>query len=230
MRLEVLESAELAAARAAALIAQYLREVLAGRAMATLALSGGATPVRMFRRLADEDLAWSRLHLFQVDERMVAAGDPRRNAAMLARLAADVSMPPERLHAMPVECEDPAAGARAYAQTLEQVAAQPPVLDVVHLGLGEDGHTASLVPGDAASIESLADVVVTAPYRGTPRMTLTLGALNRAGHRVWLVTGRAKRTVLERLLSGDATLVAARVERARSVMVADRDAAGDADG
>jgi 6-phosphogluconolactonase len=229
MRLEVLANAELAAARAAALVARHLREALAARGTATLALSGGTTPRRMFRCLADEDLAWSGVRLFQVDERIVAAGDPRRNVALLARLAADVSMPSERLHAMPVECEDCAAGARAYTQTLERTAGRPPVLDVVHLGLGEDGHTASLVPGDAASIESLAEVVVTAPYRGTRRMTLTLGVLDRARHRVWLVTGRAKRTVLNRLLGGDDTLVAARVARARSVIVADRAAAARAD-
>jgi 6-phosphogluconolactonase len=224
MRLEIREDARSAAARAAAIIADALRTALAARHQAVAALSGGSTAPAMLRELARLDLEWPGVHVFQVDERVVARTDPRRNLAELS--SAFAATPGARIHAMPVEAADAEAAARDYARALARAAGAPCVLDVAHLGLGEDGHTASLVPGDTV-LASTDDVAVTAPYAGTRRMTLTLAVLNRARQRVWLVTGPKKRDVLRRLLRGDRALVAALVRAEDSVVVADRAAAGE---
>jgi 6-phosphogluconolactonase len=227
VKLEVLPDAEGAARRAAALVADAARASAAERGRAVLALSGGETARALARALAAEALPWDRVHVFQVDERVVPAHDPRRNlSALREALGARAAALGARLHAMPVEAADLAAAAARYADELARAAGAPPVLDLVHLGLGADGHTASLAPGDPVLERDAADVALaTQPLAGTRRMTLTLPVLARARRVLWLVTGAAKAPILARLLDGDASIPAGRVPRERAIAVVDRAAA-----
>ncbi len=225
--LEIVDDAEQAAQRAAVRIAAQARHAASARGVFTLAVSGGSTPWLMLRALAREDAPWKCVHVFQVDERVAPEGDADRNLTRLRETLADAPLPAAQLHAMPVEQPDLEASARAYAQALAAVAGRPPVLDLVHLGLGPDGHTASLVPGDPVLEVSDADVALTAgAYQGRRRMTLTYPALGRARRILWLVTGAAKVPMLERLLAGDASIPGGRVRRDRALVLADRAAAG----
>jgi 6-phosphogluconolactonase len=225
-QLTVVADAAAAAAHGAELVAAQLREGIAARGRASLAVSGGRTPQRMFELLAT-GLPWDRVDLFQVDERVAPAGDADRNAVQIERaLGAQLAAAPRRFHLMPVEHADLASAAAAYARELEAVAGRPPVLDVVHLGLGADGHTASLFAGSPLLEETRALVAITPEtHAGRFRMTLTLPVLDRARLVVFLVTGADKRPVLPRLLNGDRDLVASRVRGERMIVVADLEAA-----
>jgi 6-phosphogluconolactonase len=128
---------------------------------------------------------------------------------------------------MPVEESDLEAAAMQYAATLQRVAGCPTVLDFVHLGLGPDGHTASLIPGDAVLNVVDANVAVTGPYYGRRRMTLTLPMINRSRRILWMVTGSEKASILRRLLKGDPSMPASRVCRERALVIADEAAAAD---
>ena len=192
-----------------------------------MAVSGGTTPWEMLRALRDEEGPWDGVHVFQVDERVAPAGDPDRNLTHLRRSLLNTPLADDRLHAMPVEEADLEDAAVRYAREIEEVAGSPPVLDLVHLGLGADGHTASLVPGDPVLEIANADVAITAqPYQGRRRMTLTYPLLARARRILWIVTGGAKREMLARLREGDDSIAAGRVRRDRAVVMADRAAAG----
>jgi 6-phosphogluconolactonase len=181
----------------------------------------------MLRHLAVEQLPWQHVHLFQVDERVAPAGHPDRNLTRLGTsLLGKVPLPPAHLHAMPVEDADLQEAAARYAAELESVAGSPAVLDLVHLGLGADGHTASLVPGDPALLVTEADVTVTGAYQGRRRMTLTYPALDRARTILWVVTGPDKVPALEQLLRGDHAIPAGRVHSGRALVLADAAAAG----
>jgi 6-phosphogluconolactonase len=227
MRIEILPDPEAVARRAAAHIADLAREAVAQRGLFSLAVSGGATPRPMLRLLAGERLAWPRVHVFQVDERIAPAGHPDRNLTQLgASLREAVAFPAQNFHAMPVEAGDLEEAAARYAVELRAVAGSPAVLDLVHLGLGADGHTASLAPGDPALQVTGADVALTGEFRGRRRMTLTYPALDRARNILWLVTGLDKAPALERLLVGDPEIPAGRVRRGRALILADADAAG----
>lgn len=228
MQLEVLPDPEQVARRGAAIIAAAARESVTRRGRFAFAVSGGTTPWRMLRALADEDMPWEAVHVFQVDERAAPAGDPDRNWTHLREsLPAHARLAPERLHAMPVECDDLERAALDYALELEAVAGTPPVLDLVHLGLGADGHTASLVPGDAVLEIGDRDVAATAaPYQGRRRMTATFPLLDRARTLLWLVTGSEKAAMLQRLCDGDPSIPAGRVARTNAMALADRAAAG----
>jgi 6-phosphogluconolactonase len=133
---------------------------------------------------------------------------------------------PEQIHAMPVETADLQAAATQYALALREIAGSPPVLDLVHLGLGPDGHTASLVPGDAVLDVTDLDVAPTGVYQGRRRMTLTYPTLNRARRVLWVVTGSEKVEMLRRLRDGDVSIPAGRVRREQAVVLADRAATG----
>jgi 6-phosphogluconolactonase len=228
VNLEILPDADGAAQRAAAWIALQAREAVAARGRFTLAVSGGKTPGRMLRALAAENVPWREVQVFQVDERVAPAGDPDRNLTLLREsLLGRVPILPGNLHAMPVEEADLAAACAAYARGLSDATGAPAVLDVVHLGLGTDGHTASLVPGDPVLEERSADVAMTRPYAGRRRMTLTYPVLDRARHVLWLVTGADKAPVMPRLLSGDPAIPAGRVRADHALALADRAAAAN---
>jgi 6-phosphogluconolactonase len=219
---QVLADAGAVAREAARVIAAEARAAVASRGRFVLALSGGRTPWQMLRVLAGEDVPWADVHVIQVDERIAHAGDPARNLSHLrAGLLDHVPLPPGQVYAMPVEEPDVAAAASSYAHTLERLAGKPPVLDLVHLGLGPDGHTASLVPGDPALDATDRDVAVTGVYMGHRRMTLTYPILDRARRILWLVTGADKSTMLARLLAADTSIPAGRLHQERALVLAD---------
>ena len=167
------------------------------------------------------------MHVVQVDERVAPAGDPDRNLTHLREsLLEHAPLPPEQIHAMPVEEKDLEAAAASYARLLQQIAGSPPVLDLAHLGLGPDGHTASLVPGDPVLDVTDRDVALTGLYQQRRRMTLTYPMLNRSRRILWLVTGPEKAEMLARLQRGDASIPAGRVRQDKAQVLADRAAAG----
>ena len=227
MKTEVLADAESVARRAAALIAADARSATALRGRFVMAVSGGHTPWIMLRALASETVPWQAVHIVQVDERVAPAGDPDRNLTHLqASLLDAVPLRPQQIHAMLVESSDLEAAAKQYAQTLNEIAGSPAVLDLVHLGLGPDGHTASLVPGDRVLELTNADVSLTGIYQGRRRMTLTYPVINRARHILWVVTGAEKAEMLTRLRNADASIPAGRVCSEDAMVLADSAAAG----
>ncbi len=230
IKLEVLDDADSVARKAAAVIAADARSAIAERGRYTLAVSGGHTPWIMLRALANEDLVWASVHIYQVDERVAPDGDPDRNLTHLREsLLQHAPIREEQIHAMPVESPDLEGAATQYALALQEIAGSPPVLDLIHLGLGPDGHTASLVPGDPVLGVTNADVAVTGVYQSRRRMTLTYPAINRARRLLWVVTGREKTQALRRLLEGDESIPAGRIRGGQALVLADRAAAGDED-
>jgi 6-phosphogluconolactonase len=229
MNLEVFADDESTARAAAKFIAAEAGAAVAARGQFIMAVSGGHTPWIMLSALADEKLPWKRVHIVQVDERVAPAGDPDRNLTHLRESLLEHSpiRPGQiQIHAMPVESANLEAAAREYASVLGQIAGSPPTLDLVHLGLGPDGHTASLVPGDPVLNDTNADVAMTGSYQGRRRMTLTYPIINRARRILWLVTGSEKVGMLVRLRAGDVSIPAGRVRQDRAVIFADRAAAG----
>jgi 6-phosphogluconolactonase len=217
LRTEVLDDAEAAARRGAELIAAAAESGAEGGGVA-LAVSGGHAPWRMFELLGGHQLAWDRVDVFQVDERVAPDGDDDRNLTHLVP-----SLPPPgrgRVRPMPVTDDDLEAAAARYAELL------PERLDLVHLGLGPDGHTASLVPGDPVLDVSGRRVAVTGVYQDRRRMTLTYPALDVAREIVWLVTGEDKRDALAKLQAGDDSIPAGRVASDNAILLCDRAAAG----
>jgi 6-phosphogluconolactonase len=228
MKIEVFDSADLVAQKAAAMIASEARAAAAARGRFLLAVSGGHTPWVMLRALGSEDVPWSAVHVIQVDERVAPAGHPDRNLTHLREsLLEHAPLGPEQIHDMPVESPDLDFAAAQYAATLQRIAGSPPVLDLVHLGLGPDGHTASLVPGDPVLNVTDKDVAVTGVYQGRRRMTLTYPIINRARRVLWVVTGGEKVQMLNRLLTGDESIPAGRVRREGALVLADRAAAAE---
>jgi len=200
------------AVKAAGFAADRIRSAVAAHGAFTCAVSGGQTPWLMLTELVRHDLPWSSVEIYQVDERVAPDGDPERNLTHLRQI---LGSRPVTLIPMPVTDPDLDAAAAAYASRL------PDRFDLVHLGLGADGHTASLVPGDPVLEVTDRLVAVTGLYRGHRRMTLTYPALARADEIMWLVTGASKHEALDRLLAGDRSIPAARVQARRSVIFAD---------
>ena len=212
--LEVLPDAAAAAQRFAQLLALAARAMVDATGRFSLAVSGGSAPWQAFRLLAGADVPWDSVDLFQVDERVAPVGDDTRNLTHL-----EESLPADgwaRVHPMPVDSSDLEAAAAQYAAIL------PDRLDVAHLGLGPDGHTASLVPGDAVLEVDDRDVALTATeYQGQRRMTLTYPMLDRSRELLWLVTGESKVAPLKLLLAGDPSIPAGRIRAEKSLIVAD---------
>jgi 6-phosphogluconolactonase len=226
MKIEVLTDADSVAGKAAEIIAAHAREAVEARDRFSFAVSGGHTPWLMLRILAGETVPWERVHLAQVDERVAPAGDPDRNLTHLHEsLLTRIPLRPDQIHAMPVEGSDLEAAADRYTRALSQIAGSPPVLDLVHLGLGPDGHTASLIPGDPALNVAGADVALTGVYQGRRRMTLTYPMINRSRRILWLVTGSDKAGPLARLRDADTSIPAGRVCQDHAIVLADRTAA-----
>jgi len=230
LREVVCANAETTARAAAAQLVVWIRDAVQERGRCMLAFSGGRSPRALFRALAGESVPWDRVELFQVDERDAPEGDVDRNWTQLSEeLVARVPLPPEQRHPIPVGARGAGGSleraAQRYAQLLESLGGTPPRLDVVHLGLGTDGHTASLVPGDPVLAVRDRSVATTRAYAGYRRVTLTYPTLDAARHVLWLVVGPEKREAVARLRAGDLTIPAARVARTRAVLV--RDAADD---
>jgi 6-phosphogluconolactonase len=227
MNIDVLDTAESVANRAAEVLAEEARRAVTARGRFVMAVSGGHTPWMMLRALANIDLPWPAIQVVQVDERVAPPGHPDRNLTHLRESLLDLApLAPDQIHAMPVESADLNAAAAEYATTLRQIAGSTPVLDLVHLGLGPDGHTASLVPGDPVLNVKDADVAMTGVYQGRRRMTLTYPIVNRARNILWVVTGKEKVSMLNRLLNGDESIPAGRVRREGARIIADRGAQG----
>jgi 6-phosphogluconolactonase len=227
INLEVFATAECVAQRAADIIAAEARIAVAARGRFVFAVSGGHTPWVMLRALAKADVPWPAMHIVQVDERVAPAGDPDRNLSHLRESLLDHSpLAGEQIHAMPVESDGLEVAAAKYAETLRQIAGSPPVLDLAHLGLGPDGHTASLVPGDPVLNVKDTDVSMTGIYQGRRRMTLTYPMINRSRRIFWVVTGSEKIEMLDRLLKGDESIPAGRIRRDQAIVLADETAAG----
>ena len=226
MRIEVLPNPDAVAKAGAAFVAEQARVAAQVRGRFTFAVSGGHTPWLMLAALAHETMPWEDVQVVQVDERIAPRGDPDRNLTHLREsLLAHAPLREDQIHAMPVELANLESAAASYAATLQEIAGSPPVLDLVHLGLGPDGHTASLIPGDPVLNVSDVDVAVTGVYQGRRRMTLTYPAIDRARKILWLITGDEKADMLSKLMRADRSIPAGRVSQERAVVIADRAAA-----
>jgi 6-phosphogluconolactonase len=228
MKTELFSDEQSTARAAARFVAAEAAAAVAARGQFVMAVSGGRTPWIMLRALGNEEVPWERIHVVQVDERVAPEEHSDRNLVHLRENLLDHSpIRPDQIHAMPVESPDLEGAAMQYASQLCEIAGSPPRLDLVHLGLGPDGHTASLVPGEAVLNVTDVDVAVTGVYQGRRRMTLTYPIINRARRILWLVTGNEKVGALLRLHKGDPSIPAGRILQDRAVIFADRTAAGD---
>lgn len=226
MKIDVLNDADAVAQQAAKLIAAAARDAAAARNRFVLAVSGGRTPWQMLRALANEDVPWQAIQIMQVDERIAPEGDPDRNLTHLHEsLLEHAPISPNQIHAMPVNATDLEKAAADYSRALQAIAGSPPVLDLIHLGLGPDGHTASLIPGDPVLNVSDHDVALTGVYQNRRRMTLTYPIINRARQILWLVTGADKSGPLLQLRGADPAIPAGRVNQANAMVLADAAAA-----
>jgi 6-phosphogluconolactonase len=217
---EFLVNAPALANRTADLVAARLSEAADSRGRATLAVSGGSTPAAFLAQLAERKLPWEHVHIFQVDERVAPPGPERNLTGLQEALLDRVAIPTGNVHPMPVDEPDLATAAAAYGDVVRAVTGADGQLDVVHLGLGDDGHTASWPPGDPV-VDATDDVAAVGPFNGKLRMTLTPPAVNRAGWIVWLISGVAKAAALRGLLAGDPALPASRVRRDDVTLLAD---------
>jgi 6-phosphogluconolactonase len=226
MKTRIYPDAYAVAKAAASIIAGEAREAVAARGRFVMAVSGGKTPWQMLRDLAAEEVPWSRVHVVQVDERIAPAGDPDRNLTHLCEsLLSTAPILQENIHAMPVEIPSTAQACLEYTQTLNALCGEPPVLDLVHLGLGPDGHTASLIPGDPVCNILDAEVAPTGLYQNRHRLTLTYPVINRARRILWVVTGAEKAPMVTRLLAGDRTIPAGPVSQQNARLLLDAPAA-----
>lgn len=234
MNLEVFADPDRVAHAAADFIVDASRRAIDERGLFALAVSGGSTPRRMLEELRLRDLEWSRVHVFQVDERVAPAGDPARNSELLhSSLLTPEFVAGHELGGvwcMPVDEPDLISAAATYARRLDDLAGSPVVFDLVQLGLGDDGHTASLVPGDPVLGVTDLDVAVTGEYRGHRRMTLTWPVLDRAKEQLWVVAGASKRDALDRYLDGDRSIPATLPTQARATVLVDAAAYPSASG
>ena len=222
IELEVFDDDRGAARRAAELIAAAGAEAKAERNIFSLAMSGGRSPWAMLAILGElDEMPWGETELFQVDERIASPGSEDRN---LTHMILGLSMDHQAaLRPMPVTQRDLDAACREYETSL------PERVDVIHLGLGPDGHTASLVPGDPVLEVSDRRIALTeTAYQDHRRMTMTYPELENARQILWLVTGDDKVEPLRKLLAGDESIPAGRVRNERMTVVADRAAAPDA--
>ncbi len=224
IEVQTLPDSALLAVRTADAVAARLTAAVAERGRATLAVSGGGTPLPFFAELAGRELPWDAIHVFQVDERVAPAGHEDRNLSGLqAKLLDRAPIPPANVHPMPVEADDLEAAAAEYAAAIRSVTGGSG-FDVVHLGLGNDGHTASWPPGDPV-VDAATDVAVVGPFNGRLRMTLTPPPVNGAGWIVWQIEGASKAAMVARLVAGDPAIPASRVRRHDVTLLADSAAA-----
>lgn len=230
MHIEIFPSAQIVASQAAAFIAATARAAVSERGRFVMAVSGGKTPWMMLQALASEQVPWKDVHIFQVDERIAPTGSMDRNLTHLQEsLLGHVPLPPEQIYAMPVEEVDFHAATKKYTHLLESLTGSPIVFDLVHLGLGADGHTASLIPGDSVLQVIDHDLSITGVYQNHRRMTLTYPVINRALKILWVVTGAEKTEALNHLLNRDNLIPGGSVVQRRATLFADTLALGSLD-
>jgi 6-phosphogluconolactonase len=228
MKTRIFPDAYAVAKGAASLIAEEARKAVAVRGRFVMAVSGGKTPWLMLRELAHEEVPWASVHIIQVDERIAPAGDLDRNLTHLREsLLSHAPIPPEHIHAMPVEAADPERACLDYAGVLNSLCGAPPVLDLIHLGLGPDGHTASLIPGDGVCEVLDREIALTGVYQKRRRMTLTYPIINRARGILWVVTGGEKAPMVPRLLAGDPGIPAGPIVQQNATLLLDASAAAE---
>lgn len=226
MKTHIFPDADAVAKGAAAIIAEEARKAVADRGRFVMAVSGGKTPWQMLSDLAHEEVPWASVHIVQVDERIAPAGDPDRNLTHLREsLLSHAPIPPEQIHAMPVEAADPERACLDYTGVLNSLCGAPPVLDLIHLGLGPDGHTASLIPGDSVCQVLDREIALTGVYQNRRRMTLTYPVINRARAILWVVTGGEKAPMVPRLLAGDPGIPAGPIAQQNATLLLDAPAA-----
>jgi 6-phosphogluconolactonase len=226
MNLEILLNADAVARRGAEVIAESARQTVAARGKFVFAVSGGTTPWVMLKELAALEVPWGRVHIIQVDERAAPDGDPDRNLTHLRASLGSVALPAENLHPMPVTNPDLDAACRQYSDELAKLLGPSGSIDLCHLGLGPDGHTASLVPGDPVLEVMDRDVAATGVYQKRRRMSLTYPILNRSHSILFVVTGGNKVDALNKLKSADPSIPAGRILPRHMTILADRAAAG----
>lgn len=225
MNLQTFNNAETVAKMAAAFIANEARTAIQKRNCFLMAVSGGKTPWIMLRHLAEESIDWSKVHIFQVDERIAPAGSPDRNWTHLQEsLLLNEATKAVHLYPMPVNATNLEAGAEQYARQLEAFRGAPVMFDLIHLGLGADGHTASLLPGDDALNVIDQDIAITGIYQGHHRMTLTYPLINRSRKILWIITGKEKQKALQQLLNRDKSIPAGSISQTSAEVMADLDA------
>jgi len=232
MNVEVLSGGEALAERAVEIVIRAAADAIDERGLFVWAVSGGTTPRRLLELLSERrDLEWARTHLFQVDERLAPEGDPDRNATMLDEALLTESFrsihTPAGIWLMPVTADDPDAAADDYARSIDAVAGSPVVFDLVQLGMGSDGHTASLVPGDPILDVTDRDVALTNTYNGRRRMSLTWPVLDRAKELLWVIGGASKQEAVQQFLNNDPGIPATLPTQARATVLLDEAAAGD---
>lgn len=220
MRIDRCANGAAVAEAAADAMASALQAAIDERGVATLALSGGSTPGPSFEALATREISWPNVHVVQVDERVAYEFDGDRNLvmqreALVGRVELASVLP------MPVTDATLERAALEYNEQLAELTGWPVTIDVVQLGLGSDGHTASLIPGDRALDIDDRDVAISQMYQGRQRMTLTVPAIRRARQKVWIVTGESKREPLDRVLAGDLSLPATLVASDGDILVTD---------
>jgi len=226
MDLEILEDTTAVAKRAVELIIAAANRAVSARGCFNIALSGGHSPWTMLELLRNESMPWHAVHVYQVDERIAPARHADLNSQRIHDSLAGAGLSERQFHFMPVDAPDLAEAANVYAGILRELIGTPPVFDLVQLGLGSDGHTASLVPGDPVLEIADRDVALAGPYQGRLRMTLCYPVLDRARQLLWIVTGSEKKAALRQLLAGDTMIPAGRIRRDTATLVADRAAAG----
>jgi 6-phosphogluconolactonase len=203
---EVLGDVSALVARAQAIVCAELQSAIAQRNQFTLALSGGSTPKPLYESLSQQPLSWDKVHVFWGDERYVPPDHPDSNEGMARRAWLDhISIPTDHIHAIPTQTADPAESARLYEQHLYSFFGDKeiPALDLILLGLGDDGHTASLFP--QTEVLNVCDHLIGVGYRGTdPRITFTIALINRARCVLFLVAGQNKRPALKEIFSDNA--------------------------
>jgi 6-phosphogluconolactonase len=223
MKTEIFPQAAQVAARTADYLEQEIRDALTHQKSFSLAISGGRTPWEMLKILSKADLPWQRINLFQVDERVAPDGHPDRNLTQLFQAISGTAMVTQlRIFPMPVLAEDLEEGCRDYIKVLDEVT-EGKGLDIIHLGLGIDGHTASLVPGDGVmEVQDRLVACTQNTYQGRIRMTLTYPLLNGAKQLLWIVTGNEKQEMVQRLLKQDPSIPAGKIRQENALLMVDK--------
>lgn len=222
MQINVYSSAEEVAHEAAKWISSLAKRKIESKGSFSFALSGGRTPWEMLAKLAQENLPWEKINLFQVDERIAPEGHKDRNLTQLFQVLQGTRLM-TRLNIFPMHVisENLQEACEEYAQHIERITGNS-MLDLIHLGMGTDGHTASLIPGDKVCDVGNQMIALTAqPYQGRQRMTMTYPLINQAENILWLITGEEKKEMLVRMLNKDPEIPAGKIKQDQAILMTD---------